>query len=274
MKRQNLFYLGLAVLMGAQQISLAAVNQSETTLEKKKFGASVMLQSNTTVQQSGPNKSAATALWFVPTYQFAPDWTASAILSVSQSHTGEEKTELSNGVLAATYTGWKVSPAFHITPQGRVQLPLNEDARVNSFQTALEGRLRGTISFDPLGVKGLSAYAEPGFTRFFHEFSTRINGQSNNRTRFRNALNARYAFNDQWDIQSLYISYSNWTYKGSQVSSFSLIQELGYRANSAWRVALGHENSAGTLEANGSDSNVDFFDENSSQIYGNVTYTF
>jgi len=140
----------------------------------------------------------------------------------------------------------------------------------DQLQTAISGKIG--FSLTPKD-EGFSVAAGITAGRNFHAYETDINGNVLNQYSSNQTLSVGYGIGS-WSLGVDYIHRTRWTYRGNIKTSFGLSEELGYSVNDNFALAIGHSNEGPTLRPNGTDSNIDFFNENSSVIYGSLSLSY
>lgn len=123
-------------------------------------------------------------------------------------------------------------------------------------------------------IPGLELVGSLSLTRNFHQYETAINGTVNTQYSSSQGLSVSYSFNSGVSLSASFTHMNTWSYQNVMRDSFDFSQEIAYEINPTFSVAAGHTNSGSTLRANGTDSNVQIYDENNSIIYGSLTVVF
>lgn len=134
----------------------------------------------------------------------------------------------------------------------------------DQLQTSVSLKTGFSISSSKGG--GLTAGVSLSIGQNFHAYEEDINGNVLNKYSSNQGISIGYSF----ETISLSASLSNrsrMTYKGGTKSSFDISEEISYEINKVFSTSLGHSNSGSTLRANGSDSNIDLYNEVSSVVY-------
>lgn len=147
-------------------------------------------------------------------------------------------------------------------------------SKLSTKRDQLQGALSGKIGLS-LTPKddGFSTTVAVTAGRNFHAYEEDINGKVLNQYSSNQTLSLGYGVGS-WSIGVDYIHRTRWTYRGNIKTAFGLSEEIGYSINENFAVAMGHTNEGSTLKANGTDSNIDFFNENSSMVYGSLSLTY
>lgn len=150
-------------------------------------------------------------------------------------------------------------------------------SKVSQKQTQLKGALSTSMS---LGLKtnpetygqfnvGISVSAG----RSFHAFEEDVNGSVLSQYSSNQILSAGYSISD-FSMSFEFWNRSRWTYQNNVRQSFIMSQELGYGINPNFSIAIGHTNEGSALKANGQDSNIGLFNEDTSTIYGSLGVSY
>ncbi len=107
----------------------------------------------------------------------------------------------------------------------------------------------------------------------FHSYSEDINGSVLNKYASNQSLGFGYTWKD-FDFSLSFANKTRVSYYNSVKSSFEIAEEVNYKINKIFKIAVGHTNSGSTLKSNGIDSNIDFYNENNSVIYSTIGAKF
>ncbi len=153
-----------------------------------------------------------------------------------------------------------------------VVAPVSKNStRRDQLQTAASAGL--SFAMDPLDGQGPSVLTAVSLGRNFHTYEEDINGKVLNQYSSNQTLSLGYGLSD-WSLSWAFINRSRLTYQNNTKSAFEMTEELGYSINDHFALALGHTNSGATLKPDGTDSNIELFNENSSVVYGTLSMTF
>lgn len=143
--------------------------------------------------------------------------------------------------------------------------------RRDQLQTAVSTGL--SFAMDPLDGQRPSILAAVTLGRNFHAYEEDINGRVLNQYSSNQTLSLGYGLSD-WSFSWAFINRSRLTYQNNTKSAFEMTEELGYSVNDNFALALGHSNSGATLKPDGTDSNIELINENSSVVYGTLSMSF
>jgi hypothetical protein len=216
-------------------------------------------------------------------FLFAPSWAfsfgkISTKLTYAKDNRDEEST--SNGFADTPLTfSFKGTPVYllsaydsKISYSTTAVIPASKiSTKKDQLQTAISGSIG--FGLTPKNGEGFSILTSISLGRNFHAYEEDINGNVLNQYSSNQALSLAYAVGD-WSLGVDYLHRTRWTYRGNIKTAFALGQEIGYGINKNISVAMGHTNEGSTLRPNGTDSNIDIFNENSSTIYGTLNITY
>lgn len=192
----------------------------------------------------------------------------------SQDLNYPERNDFGNLGLNLSRTPWNEGSTFLLGYRVGLSLPTSKDASVRqSLLTSASGALN--ISINPARLApGLGVASSISFGRNFHKFDTALDGRVNTQYSSVQTLSISYSFLSGISLSAENVHRNTWSYQNVMRDAFELSQEISYTFNPNWIGALGHSNSGNTLRANGTDSNIQITDENSSIIYASFTALF
>lgn len=170
-------------------------------------------------------------------------------------------------------TRWKMNDSFNarITYSLTATIPNSQTSvKKDQLQTALSGKIGFALT---PAADGFSMSVGITAGRNFHAYEEDINGSVLNQYSSNQSLGLGYSIGD-WSVSADFINRSRWTYKGNSKSAFEISEEIGYSINDNFSAAIGHSNAGATLKANGSDSNIEMFNENTSMVYGTLGLSY
>lgn len=153
-------------------------------------------------------------------------------------------------------------------------LPTSKDSHVRqNLLFSLSTGLNVMINPERL-VNGLEIAGGVSLGRNIHQYETALDGRVNTQYSSSQTLSLSYSFSSGVSVSSEFMHRNTWSYQNVMRDQFEMSQELGYQVNPAWGLAAGHSNSGATLKPNGSDSNVQVFDDANSVTYVSTTILF
>lgn len=141
----------------------------------------------------------------------------------------------------------------------------------DELKTALGAKIR--FSVEPEGGDGFSYGAAVSLNQNFHSYEEDINGAVLNKYSSVQSASLGYSYSD-WSLSFDAINRTKVTYQSNVKSAFELTEELGYGINKNISLALGHTNAGSPLKPNGTDSNVELINENTSTVYASLILTY
>ncbi|MFM6930157.1 MAG: hypothetical protein ACKOX6_16925 [Bdellovibrio sp.] len=169
-----------------------------------------------------------------------------------------------------TLMSWPVLVGYNV---GGV-IPTSKDSykRQNSKGSATVGltvAVNPTVLMDGVGITGIISLAKN-----FHDYETDINGKVLNQYTSSQILSLSYEWPVGISVSANLVHRNALTYQNNIRESFEISEELSYEISKMFSVAVGHSNSGNALKPNGTDSNVQVMDENSSVVYASGTMSF
>lgn len=255
-----------------QGTSSASLNQSTTTLNKtKSFSALIALErsSNLFTNESG-NQESSTDLSLTPSYKINSNFTTSANAIISRQETGNKDTTISNTTLVLGYTGYKFENGAQLAHSLRGVIPTNEEIRKRDrLNTAIgiRNQITHSIGAFDLGYKLT-------LTRNFHEFNVNADGAANVEISLSHILELTFNLNDKLSISQVGSIRQGRTYGGFNRTSFSADTDLSYAASKSLAINVGTSTEGSAFKANGTDSNIELFNENKSLIRAGLSFSY
>ncbi|WP_295899448.1 hypothetical protein [uncultured Bdellovibrio sp.] len=153
-------------------------------------------------------------------------------------------------------------------------VPTSKDSHVRqNLTTSVSTALNVIVNPDRL-ITGFDVSGSISAARNIHQYETALDGRVNTQYSSNQSLSLSYSWESGVSLSADFLHRNTWSYQNVMRDSFEMSQELGYQFNPTWAFAVGHTNSGSTLKPNGSDSNVQFIDENNSLVYASMTVIF
>lgn len=151
-------------------------------------------------------------------------------------------------------------------------LPLSQNSvKKDQLQTAISGKIG--FSLAPKESSGFGYTTSISLGRNIHAFEEDINGSILNKYSSNQNLGINYSISD-WSMGIDFTNRTRLTYKNSVKSFFEISEEIGYSVNNNISFALGHTNAGSTIKENGTDSNIDLYNENNSSVYATLGLSY
>jgi hypothetical protein len=237
---------------------------------KKPWTVVIGLETATSFHKDGTyERKAITSVAIAPSYIFTNEWKVSASTmaykeDVYPGNSGIDNTAITSAYSRALQNGMKWTSTAGVT------LPTDANLR---DETSYQGGARvGTgINFGELFLGSTASY-KVGFSRSFHEFDQTAEGGFNVRENFSQTVDFSLPFNDKISFSTFFTYTVGRTYQDDDRHKFAIGADLGYQITKALSASIGTSNDGNALKPNGSDSNIQFFDENSSMMKIGLTY--
>lgn len=258
--------------------SASAASTSATKLMKdakaetpKAFAMTLGLEHSSNMYEKGDvGQQASTSLTIAPALKLSTDFTLAGELIVEKLSTGTGDTSVSNTTIALAMAGATLNSKTKLSHSVSAILPTNEEVREKDrLQGA--GALGTKIIFES---PSLNAVGSVSLRKNVHEFEINAENAANVEYSFNQRLDLEFPLSEKFALTATGIYRSGWTYEGSQRNSFVFDAGLDFAASTALTLSVGTTNDASTLQANGRDSNIALFDENTSVVRAGMTYKF
>lgn len=263
----------VSVPSGSSEVKIEDVKAPE---KKKTFSAAAQVEASTNLRSADDYKGArAIDYTFVPMFNILDTFTAKAEIVYTHDLKQEKESDFKDTSLVLDYKAIDIVPErLVIVPAVVGLLPTNEETRkTTSLQYGVGIAQKLILTLDKLPLPARLTYASSA-RRNVQEFTSKNDGSSNGKYSFSNRLIAEIDLGKKFSFMSRGTVFSSQTYRESWRSRFELLGELGYEINETFSVALGHVNSDATLKSNMNDSNVAFYNENTSSVYFDLNVTY
>lgn len=287
--------LGTAVLMLASINTASAANapstsantQTTSTTQAKKtetketetqfhIAASVTRSTNLIDFQDGSRSDSMD-------YQVSPSLkmsigTLSTSLSYSQDLKDESSTASDIGDIPLKFSFNRTKLDWFETKQASLGYSLTAvipASKMSVKKDELKTAISGAVSFSvtPKDGEGFSYSAGLSVGQNIHAYEEDINGSVLNKYSSNQSIALGYAISN-WSFDVSFANRTRLTYKNSTKSSFEISEEISYAINDNFGAAIGHSNSGASLKPNGTDTNIDLINENSSVVYASLNVTY
>ena len=252
----------------------SAVNQTQAVLpgglnnlpNKKIIGNVSMLASTDFKEVSDETKAYGTTFGFGIGYRVRPQYILRLRSSIAKDLSGGFEERLNNTTLSLSHLPMKIADKTLLIPIAGVIYPTNKDSKVRD-------EMHGGVSLTPVIIQritaGFSLRYVPTVVARSHKFTTTRVGTTNNQYTAQQTFGADYMFTDQLSVGASYTFVQNWSYSGRQKDyqyTTDISSSYFFRDLSSFSVGI---NTGGLLyEAErGPDSNVEFYDPNSTSFY-------
>jgi hypothetical protein len=256
----------LFIAFGAQAAGQSATNTVNTTTQLKPSRLSIPLSlesAGTLHQQDAYEKQDGLSISISPSYKISNSLTAISELSAYKDLKGDQPSGL--GIwLAGLSRSQKLQKNLNWT-QGLIALlptdsKLREDTSYNGSLLASTGLVFSELFFES------SASIKLTYKRNLHEYSQTNTGKANIRESLGGSLTEKLNFMSVLGYTTAF------SYINNQSFSFMTSIGLSYQAQKKTSLHLAVSNEGNALKPNGTDSNIEFFNNQSSILKFGLTY--
>ncbi|AZZ37636.1 hypothetical protein CIK05_12805 [Bdellovibrio sp. qaytius] len=258
---------------------IASKNTSTATVvapvakPKKIYGLDASLSYSSNMYAEGQyDKSASTALSFIPSAKLTDTTTLSLRTNFIKEDTGAKNFSMTNTTLRLSHKTAEITP--ELTWKNRLDgiLPTNRESQ-------LTDRLKGAV-----GVGTSLSYNNKNATlpftlagslsaqRNFHEYDFNADGARNNQYGIIQGLTLDLEFTDSVTLSIAGNYRTAINYDNNSKYAYDTSIDLGYSLTENFGLSAGVSNGGNALKANGIDSNISFVDSKSSEL--NVAMNF
>jgi hypothetical protein len=246
--------------------SVAKPEESKTAAKKWSLLFSTGTQSNLYATGSADHESSS-VLTVSPTYLLNEKQSLNLKLEISQEHAPSENTRMSNTVVTFNTKGQDLGPDIKTNYLIRGTLPSDQTLKSeSSFQGGLGAGGGLSYQIHKTNLKyGLL------INRNIHEFTQNNQGSPNIEYQLAHSFTVVQALSSPLSFVALFNYRQARTYKGFQRQAFLTDLALEYSLNSQTSFNLGISNEGPATKANGKDNNIEFYNQNTSVIYGGLS---
>lgn len=280
-KTNKIFFCLVMVLGFLSLVSIARAQSNTSTLatpeEAKKETSAFHILLNATTSSNmyaeGSQREMATELLINPSYKLAEKMTLSSKGVLSRDNNTSEDTQegnssISNVSLTLGFQGPVVGPELKTTYAFSGIAPTNETSRKRD-------RLKGAAAVAG-GIKGTWKRLTAGYgislQRNFHEFNINAAGQANVEYSLTQTLSQEIDLSSGWSLSFEEMYRQGRTYRNFQRQTYGFGADINYEITKQWAANVGWANEGAALKPNGTESNVELYDENTSTIHIGITF--
>ncbi len=271
------FIIIIALLVSVGSVYNIAKAEGDLSL-----GLSATLTSNSK-ETSDPDHITYSSFGISPSVKLSKKTSAGASFGYSKELTNNREGSVNDASLSLGHSLGTFYKSYIIKLGLSSVIPLSDVSRDRvGLITNLRFSPGFTIDFSKLKlarrmyikIPGLTFTFAPSFTKNLHEYKTTTSGVSNTNYAFTQVYTLGYSFLDSFSASISFVHSTGWTYEDTRKdSSFSLSQSLSY-SYKRYSFTIGHTNSGSVLAANGRDTDIKPFDEDSSMYYFSVGCSF
>lgn len=266
--------IALSVLAGALSSEAAPTiitsPKPVAKVPQKRWTLPMTLETSSTLHaQDAYERQAMTSLSLAPSYLISRGLKLSVATMIYKEDTGAGNSGVDNTLIALSLAKPLTKETSWFGTLGAIA-PTNEELR---DQTSYQGaaRLGGGLNFANLIFDSSLRYVL-NYTRNFHEFSQTASGGFNVRQTLVQTLEYTLPFNDQWSLQTVFSYTYGLTYQDDMRTKFYAGADINWSVMKNLIITAGTSNEGNALKPNGSDSNINFYDDTSSVVKLGITY--
>jgi hypothetical protein len=223
-------------------------------------------------QRNSYERKAQESLSLVPTYKISENLSASLLTSIYKDDSNAEE----GGTTSIDNTRLSLSANSALSIDTLWTRGISATFATNQAlreQTSYQGGLRLStgLAFSELFL-GSSLQYNLSFTRNFHEFEITADGSFNVRETLGNSLELTLPLGGPVSFQTSFLYTTGYTYRDDIRTKFAAEANLLWQVTKAFVIAAGTSNEGNALGPNGTDSNIEFFNDNSSLVKLGLTY--
>jgi hypothetical protein len=234
------------------------------------FSMPITIETGSTMHsENSYEREAQTALALSPSVKITKNLKLSSSVTIYKEQTGAGNSGFDNTPVGLSLRT-AFTPTISWTNSLTAILPTNRQMQdETTYQGA--GKIGTSINFDGLFLDSSFNYGV-SYTRNVHELEITNIGGFNMRETVTQALNFSLPLGKDWSFDASFVYNYGWTYLDDSRSKFYTGVNLNWNFLNDWTAAIGTSNEGNALKPNGSDSNIEFYNDNSSVVKFSLTY--
>lgn len=242
------------------------------TKTQKSWSLPISYELDTTLHEEGSYERQVQQVFSIaPGYRFNSSWKVGSNVSVikDDSVSGVGNTIFDNTSLSLSYSRPLTTHSNWKSSAGGV-LPTNQEQRE---QTTFQGaaRLSTGVSVDSLMWQSSFSYTI-SFNRNFHEYNINATGKFNTRDSIGQSVSYDIPITSKFSFSTSFFYQMAHNYADDLNTRFSADANLNWTPLKDLTLIVGTSNDGNALKPNGRDSNIEFFNDNTSIIKLGVSY--
>lgn len=279
------FFLSTALMTQTQTLMAAAetagkdeaatsVTQISEELKPKaisKFHVLINLETSSNMyRETSVDREASTDLLLSPSYQLSELYSLAAKSVISKATTGARNTTLSNTSVTLGRKGMALGPNASLSHSISAIMPTNEEARSRD-------RLQGAVAVGT-GIKfhflNVPSEYSVSLQKNFHEYMVNAESSPNVAYSIRHDLAFEIALSSKLSLAPSGYYRSGQTYHNYDRNNYGLGLDLSYKTEKELILYVGTGNEGPAYKANGTESNIKAYDQNTSVLRAGLSYTY
>lgn len=258
--------------LGMAQVENTSASTAMTIPQKaKKFSVALSLETYSNMyREVSVDRDAGTEFLFNPSYKVNDLLNVNMKLSLNKQQVSPGETALNNIIFGAGVKGTKFSDELSSTHGISMVLPANKEMQERDrliTSVSLSNGLRYKTSKFQLSYS-------LGLTKNIHEYQTNAYGGANIEYVLGNTLVSELNLSQKWGFQLVGSFKRAYTYKKFERDAFAFGSDVTYEAREGLSVNFGTSNEGSTLKSNGVDSNIEFFNPNTSILRAGLSWMY
>lgn len=258
-----------AFAQGSSSLSMTGKN-TKTKASAFHLTAELSTSSNLYSEKSA-NQEGSTDLEIAPSFVFGSRYSLGAISALSQEKAAGETrdTILSNTEISLGIKGPEITRDLGSSFVIKGVAPTNEKTRKEDSYQGGAG-LSGSLIFKK-GITTLK-YTMAG-ARSFHQFTVNAESSPNIQYALTQSLGLELELTKGLSLTTSGSYKQGWTYRNFSRQTYGYTAGLGYEFMKSWIIGASVGTEGNAMKANGTDSNIRFYNENTSVVKASVTFT-
>lgn len=263
-------FVGLAEPVLAQSVALKRNQTVRNQNLSKNWTVPFSFETeSSTHQEWSYERTSSSTISLSPSYFWGPSLRISGNLGLTKEHSGVGDTNFNNSSLGINYLIPASSQLSWMMGTSAI-IPTNPQEREEkSYQGAV--RLSGGFSFSEIW-KGSRLSYRLILGRNFHGYSQGADGSYNLRQSLTHSLDYLQPMGSKFSVSTVFQYTQASTYLDDLRFSFLAMADLAFDFSESLAISVGTANQGSALRPNGRDSNVEFFNDESSIVKIGITY--
>jgi hypothetical protein len=257
-------------------IKLPVVNTTQTKVSteavtEKKFSLSTSVEYSQKVEvEANTERESGTDLSFLANYKINELYNINAKAALTQELSGPKNSSVSDTTVGFGIKGLQINNQLITTHSLSAVIPTSQTTRTKDRLRTAVGISNG-IAFTS---DNLTAKYKLSLSKNFHEFSQNAEGIFLNEYRISNAIDVIVPITEKFSVSATGYYRISFTYEKDQKYGFGFDGDLNYDFTKKLSANLGISNEGSALKANGTDSNINVYDEATSVTRAGLTYVY
>jgi hypothetical protein len=245
------------------------VEEAKKLSERYHISLSVGGSSNM-YKEDSLDREAESNVDIIPSVYLGQGFSTSGRLIVTKEETGARNTTVSNARINLNKAGPNIGRDFESRFTVAGVAPTNEESRKRDrLQGA--GILATRIKGQATSILGLTYTLSA--QQNSHEFTVNAEGSPLVQYTLTNALDLDIEILKDWNLGLSGYYRQGWTYQGSQRQTYGSEINLIHTVAKNWEISAGIANEGKAFKANGTESNITIYDQNTTVVQAAVTFT-